>query len=131
MNSIIASAGDAAVAIAVVAGASAIAGALAGSSLFFMRRGRQRSERVRRSHLAFQLTLASWLLLLGGWIGYATASQGSLAGAFITYLALHIVPFFVLGAYAAWWRWAARAARNDKIRTLSSGLASLRAGQVK
>ena len=130
MNSIIASAGDAAVAIAVVAGASAIAGAMAGLALFFMRRGR-RSARIRRSHLAFRLTLASWLLLLGGWIGYATAAQGSLAGTFITYLALHIVPFFVLGAYAAWWRLEARAARNDKIRTLSSGLASLRAGQVK
>ncbi len=131
MNSIIASAGDAAVAIAAVAGASAIAGAMAGSALFFMRRGRQRSARIRRSHLAFRLTLAAWLLLLGGLIAYATVAQGNLAGAFITYLALHIVPFFGLGAYAAWWRWEARAARNDKIRTLSSGLASLRAGQVK
>lgn len=125
------SAGDAAVAVAAVALTATLAGALAGSALFHMRRFGAGSARVRRAALAFKLTLAAWLASGAAALGWVLAAYGGAAAALAAYLALHIVPFAVLGAYTAWCRQAARCARRDKIRALAGGLARLRARVVE
>ncbi|MBF2735790.1 MAG: hypothetical protein ISN26_06950 [Betaproteobacteria bacterium AqS2] len=125
------SAADAAVAVAAVALTATLAGALAGSTLFYMRRFAAGSARVRRAALAFKLTLAAWLLSGAAALAWVLAAYGGAAAALAAYLALHIVPFAVLGAYTAWCRQVVRYARRDKIRAVSRGLALLREPAVK
>ena len=75
-----------------MAATATLAGALAGSALFYMRRFAGGSARVRRAALAFKLTLAAWLLSGAAALAYVLAVYGGAAAALAAYLALHIGP---------------------------------------
>ena len=125
---------DAVVGVLVVMLLGAIAGWLAGSSAFYMKRFFNNSKKVRLEVytilLTVFLTTCVFLVLLALFVKNNELSFGLT----MLYLTMFIFPFVLISAYAAytaWWHHQSQYLKRDKIKTAMSGLNKLRSINLK